>query len=234
MALDSRLPQPLFAKASSRKIAGWVAAIATMLVITGLFWPRTRTEPYQFATIAVGTVGASHDVLKVPVAALAYQPYDAHAGVPGITTQPASGKTTPTPGGSHNTSLLLSLDLTPDQLRRIEPVLDQARSDAEARYGLATGDARRKILRDTMRQAFDKVKPLLDPDQQARLELAYVQIGSAGSGAARGVVYVLSGGKPKPIPVRVGESDGAFSVVQSYDIQAGDKVITGGGSHPRP
>lgn len=236
MSTDSPVP-PRPATASLRKIGGWIAAVAVMLVITGFFWPKPTIEPYQLARIGLGNVGASHEVLKAPVAALAYTPYDAHAGMPGVNTSvadshaSASASASSSSGGTHNTSLLLSLDLTPDQLRKVEPVLDQARSDAEAHYGKATGDARRNILRDSMRVAFDKIKPLLTTGQQARLEQAYVQIGSAGSGATRGVVYILAGGKPKPIPVRVGESDGVFSVVQSYDLKAGDQVIVGGGPH---
>ena len=223
-------------KLSLRKIAGWGAAVLTMLAITWLFWPKPPAVPYQLAAVELGDVGTSHDVLKVPVAALAYLPYDPRTHLSGINTSTTTGTTgrkSPSPSGnSHNASLLQSLNLTIDQRRKIEPVLDKARDDAESHYGTATGDERRKILRDTMRVAFDQIQPLLTPDQQTKLELAYVQIGSAGTGAGRGVVYLLSNNKPVAIPVRVGASDGAFTVVQSYDLKQGDRVITGGGPHP--
>lgn len=234
MAGDSLIPKmSLRAKLSPRKVAGWTAALLTMLAITWLFWPKPPANPYQLAPVELGDVGATHDVLKVPVAALAFTPYDPRGKLSGISTSTTTTRRSQgTSGSSHNASLLQSLDLTTDQRRQIEPVLDAARDDAERHYGTATGDQRRKILRDTMRIAFDQIRPLLTKDQQAKLELAYVQIGSAGVGAGRGVVYLLSRGKPVAIPVRVGASDGAFTVVQSYDLKEGDKVVTGGGPHP--
>ncbi len=225
MAADS-----VVVKSSLRKVAGWAAALVTMLLVTWLFWPRPATLPYSLASVQLGDVGDAHDVLKVPVAALAYQPFDAHAQPAGVSTSTTAGqRSQTTPGSTHNTSLLLSLNLTPDQRRKIEPVLDKARAAAESRYGATTGDQRRKILRDAMAAAFAQVRPLLTPDQQTRLDLALVQIGSAGTGAGRGVVYVLHDNKPAAIPVRVGASDGVFTVVQSYDLKQGDKVVVAGG-----
>ena len=225
--------ESFLSKLSLRQVAGWAAAVLTMLAITWLFWPRPPADPYRLAAVELGDVDTSHDVLKVPVAALAYMPYDSRTKLSGVSTSTTTSlRSQSTPGSSHNVSLLQSLNLTADQRRKIEPVLDKARDDAESHYGTATGDERRKILRDAMRVAFDQVRPLLNTDQQAKLELAYVQIGSAGTGAGRGVVYMLSNGKPVAIPVRVGASDGAFTVVQSYDLKQGAQVVIGGG--PRP
>lgn len=228
MAGDSFIP-----KLSLRQIAGWAAALVTMLAITWLFWPKVVVTPYQLAPVQLGDVGETRAALKVPVAALAFSPYDPHTRPTGVSTNSTVTRQG-TQATTHNASLLQSLNLTPEQRRRIEPVLDQARADAEGHYGAATGEARRKILRDAMRVAFDRISPWLNDDQKTRLERAYVQIGSAGTGAARGLVYLLVNNKPVPVPVRVGATDGVYSVVQSYDLKPGDQVIIAGGPRPRP
>ncbi len=52
-------------------------------------------------------------------------------------------------------------------------------------------------------------------------------LGAGGSGAARARLWVLVEGKPQPIDVRVGLSDGAFTEVEGEGVTEGMEVIAG-------
>jgi HlyD family secretion protein len=56
--------------------------------------------------------------------------------------------------------------------------------------------------------------------------------GGRGGGMTGGVVYVLKDGKPSPMPVRVGASDGTYTQIVG-PLKAGQQVITGGGPKPK-
>jgi len=53
----------------------------------------------------------------------------------------------------------------------------------------------------------------------------------AGGGASR-VLWVLDGGAPKPVRVRVGITDGRNTEVSGGTLAAGDRVITGMSANP--
>ncbi len=50
----------------------------------------------------------------------------------------------------------------------------------------------------------------------------------------RGTVYVLKNGKPQPVSVRTGISDGAYTEVISDQLQPGEPVIVGVESTGKP
>jgi HlyD family secretion protein len=54
-----------------------------------------------------------------------------------------------------------------------------------------------------------------------------------GEGMRGGAVHVLRDGKPTPIAVRVGATDGSFTEVVG-PLKAGDQLIVGGGPKPPP
>ncbi|HEX7945357.1 MAG TPA: hypothetical protein VF495_11860, partial [Phenylobacterium sp.] len=54
------------------------------------------------------------------------------------------------------------------------------------------------------------------------------------AGMRGGTVYILGkDGKPMPVPVRVGSTDGSFTEIVSRDLKPGAQVITGGGPQPK-
>jgi HlyD family secretion protein len=51
------------------------------------------------------------------------------------------------------------------------------------------------------------------------------KLGLSASPAGKQQVYVLPGGKVKPVPVTFGISDGQFTAVTSGDLQTGEQVV---------
>jgi HlyD family secretion protein len=93
----------------------------------------------------------------------------------------------------------------------------------------------REVMRKNMEEAFAKLAPTLKPDQKTKLAALRATMaaggarGGRGGGMTGGVVYVLDkDGKPKPVPVRVGATDGTNTQIVG-PLKAGDQVITGGG-----
>jgi HlyD family secretion protein len=186
------------------------------------------------------------DVLKVPSAALRFTPADAQGkrtrsgaagfapglGAPGFGGGGfgrSGGQGQGQGGGYGGARLLEELDLDAAQKAKVQPVLDEARSKAQA--AAATGGDRRAAMREAMNAAFDRIKPLLRPDQQAKLEALRSRFAAGGK---RGVVWVLRDGKPTPITVRIGAGDGSATQIMSRQLKPGDQVITGGGPRARP
>ncbi|MGH6963999.1 MAG: hypothetical protein ACREE0_05920, partial [Phenylobacterium sp.] len=94
----------------------------------------------------------------------------------------------------------------------------------------------REAMRKNMDEAFAKLAPVLKPEQKTKLAAlrASMAQGRAGAGAMTGgVVYVLKDGKPAPVPVRVGATDGTNTQIVG-PLKAGDQVITGGGPKVKP
>ena len=192
-------------------------------------------------------------VLKVPSAALRFQPVDPDAKPAGASLSSAisggggfgggggfragggggqgGGGSQWSGGGGSRT--MDQLGLSDDQKKKIQPIMDKARADAMARMSAGGGGDRRKMFHDVYAAAFEQIKPILTPDQQKKLEVLQAQQGQGGGGGDRGVVYVLRDNKPVAMPARVGASDGAYTMIKTYDLKEGDQVIIGGGPHAK-
>jgi HlyD family secretion protein len=109
-----------------------------------------------------------------------------------------------------------------------------------AAFASAGGD--RKQMREAMSkitgEAFARLEPVLRPDQKAKLaalRAAMAQGRGRTAGMRGGTVYVLDkDGKPKPVAVRVGATDGSFTEIVSRELKPGAQIITGGGPRPKP
>ena len=134
-------------------------------------------------------------------------------------------------GGGMAGRVIEQLELTDAQRRQIEPILSRALQSArQGGGGNGGGRGQRNAARsEALNTAFDEIRPLLNAEQQARLETLRARL--AGSGE-RGIVWVLRDGEPVQVPVRIGASDGQRTEILSGELQEGDQVITGGG--PRP
>lgn len=188
------------------------------------------------------------NVMKVPNAALRWTPADQQAqttpargfggGVPGM----GPGFGPPRQGGQGGgrqgggfggQRMLQALDLTPDQQKKIQPIMAGIRQKAQT-----AGDdpqARRQAMRAAMQDAFAQIEPLLNADQKQKLAVLRAQMAAGGrnaQGMTSGVVYVLRDKKPVAVPVMVGGTDGSSTEVVG-PLKAGDQVITGGGPKPK-
>lgn len=199
--------------------------------------PRGRLLPGMTANADI-IIEQKPDVLKVPAAALRWKPASANAqtlpGPPGIGGPPPGGQG---PGGGRGAMagrLVEQLDLDEAQQKRWTVIQADLRQKMQAAFASSGGDpdAARAAARRNVEAAIAQLEPSLRPEQKAKLaalRATLVAGGRAGrDGFTGGVVYVLRDGKPAPVPVQVGATDGSSTEVRG-DLKAGDEVIIGGG-----
>lgn len=87
--------------------------------------------------------------------------------------------------------------------------------------GNASGAMRQRML-ERFNQQFGEFRATLRDDQRQAWDSAVNEL----VGARRAPVYVLADGKPKPVLVRVGASDGSSTEIIG-ELKAGDQVIVG-------
>ena len=182
-------------------------------------------------------------VLKVPVAALRWKPVDeqtpARAGGGGQGGQGGGGQGAGGQGGGQGggggrgggARFIEQLGLTPDQQKKAEPIVAEMRQKMMAAMGSDDPQARRAVMGKARDEMLAKLDPMLTPEQRTKLVAIRAQMQQGGGrrgGMASGVVWVVRDGKPTPVPVRVGATDGSYTEVTGA-IKAGDQVIIGGG-----
>jgi len=133
--------------------------------------------------------------------------------------------------------LVTELKLDAEQQQRLEPVFAEARNKFMGLRDMpeeARGKAGTAIRADLRA----KIEDVLKPEQKARYaEIAAEFAGRGGGGpSTRGRVWVVDGGKPRGIDVRVGLSDGAMTEVSGDGVAEGLEVIVGqqGGNTAAP
>jgi HlyD family secretion protein len=129
------------------------------------------------------------------------------------------------------------LDLNAAQQKQWTAIQADMRSKMQAARSSAGGD--RTQMREAMRKvttdALAKLEPSLNAAQKAKLvalKATMTQGRGAEAGMTAGVVYVLKDGKPSPVPVRVGATDGTSTQIVG-PLKTGDQVIIGGGPKPK-
>jgi HlyD family secretion protein len=202
-------------------------------------------------------VAQERNVLKAPSAALRWRPADQPApgqrgqgggqnaafgpggGPPGAGGQRQGGGQRGAAGFGQRADerLFEALQLDAGQKAKATTILTQAREKARtAAEGASDFAARRQATQAAMNAAYDQLDAILKPEQKTRLAAFRAQQAERGGGrrgaAQRGTLWVLDKGKPTPISVRVGGTDGSFTEV-SGQIREGQAVITGGGPKPK-
>jgi HlyD family secretion protein len=227
--------------------------VVAYIVIAQADNPGGRLMPGMTANADI-VIQQLRGVLKVPAAALRWTPPDQRPQSPRRGGGPvAVGPGGPGGGGGFRQGggggggggggsamggrMLEALDLSPDQRKKADVIVAEARARAMA---AASGDpqARRQAMRQTTQEVLAKLEPILKPAQKAKLIALRARMAATGGGRGRGgmtggVVHILRDGKPVAVPVRVGASDGSFTQIVG-PLKAGDQVIVGGGPKPKP
>lgn len=191
-----------------------------------------------------------NNVLRVPAAALRWTPPDQDAstqqrgggfGGPPGGGPPGAGGGRGQGGGQGGANRLNriaeELDLDDGQKAKAETIFAEARQKAmAAAAGASDPQARRKAMREAMEEAYAKLEPILKPAQKDKLVALRARAAQGGGGRGRGgmsagVVWILKDGKPSPVQVLVGATDGSYTEIvdRSGVIKEGVSVITGGG-----
>jgi len=226
---------------SVRKAAQNVQNVVTYIAIISANNDRGELLPGMTANVRIVT-DTRDSVLKVPNAALRFRPPGEGAAskadgtkAEGQAKSVQSAEVNAGKGGAgggqmnqFRERIVTELKVDAEQQQRLDPIFAEMRNkfmglrdlpeEARARQGSA--------IRSEMRA---RVEEILKPEQKARYaEIVSELAGRAGGGqATRGRIYLMESGKPKPIDVRVGLSDGAMSEVAGDGIAEGNEVIVG-------
>jgi HlyD family secretion protein len=212
--------------------------------------PQSKLLPGMTANADI-VIQTLPNVLKVPAAALRWSPPSenntrtptAIGGPPGFGGPPTGGR----PGGGGGgggqrgggtSRVAEQLDLDAGQKKAWEAIQAEQRPKMMAVFAAAGGDRKQagEAVRKLREESFARLEPLLKPEQKTKLAALRASMaqgrGRAG-GMTGGVVYILKDGKPSPVPVRVGATDGTNTQIAG-PLKVGDQVITGGGPKGKP
>lgn len=242
-----------------RKAAQTVQNVVTYTVVVSAANTDLALVPGMTANVRIVTE-QRENVLKVPNAALRFRPPDFQEPQPGRAARegaigalaggvsrlvaaahaqgqpPAQGQG----GGAlaqFRARLERDLSLTDAQKQQVDAIFAAMREKFAAIREAPEGE--RAALRERNRAELrERIAEILNPGQRAR----YLEIVAEISGRqpSRGRVFVLDEtGKPRPVQVRTGLSDGSFTEVSGEGIKEGDTVVIGlvsatGASAPPP
>ena len=123
----------------------------------------------------------------------------------------------------------LERDLTLDaaQKTKLDDIYAGLRSKFMALRDLPE-DQRPKASAAVRAEMRAKIAEILTPEQKPKYEAIVAELaGRAASGGGRGRLFAMVDGKPNPIDVRVGVSDGSNTEVSARDLKDGIEIIVG-------
>jgi len=216
-----------------RKAARTVQNVVTYNVVIAVDNPDQKLLPGMTANVRVVT-STRQDVR--------YRP-------PGEEPAPTGAAATTGPGGTPfqrppppsleetKARLTKELKLTDDQQKKLEPILEESRSQFTA-LNRVPQEQRRAAATRVREESRQKIRALLTPEQQAIFD--QMPQGQSGRGGGQsGRVWVLGpDGKPSAVSIRLGISDGNVTEVVGGDLKEGQEVLVGtlaaGSAAPRP
>jgi HlyD family secretion protein len=134
--------------------------------------------------------------------------------------------------------LKTELALTPAQIQQLDAIVAELRPIVADVQSLEQPQRREKM--QAYRKALvERLEPLLTPEQKTRYAAFRAQQGEAqraraetSAGAPSGIpgrIFVLEGGLPRAIEVKLGASDGAQTEIIGNNVTTDMRLITGGG-----
>ncbi|HBB17019.1 MAG TPA: HlyD family secretion protein [Syntrophus sp. (in: bacteria)] len=199
-----------------------------------------KLKPGMTANVSL-LVSHKESVLKIPNAALRFRPDFAKREAGALQKKPASAPAPSPSKGAPDPEAILErlkteLTLTPEQQASITILLKDAQTQIRAAYragGAEEGKAKGKELRLSNRL---KIRSLLTQEQQKKYDQMGQRLETAeGPAPVYRVWTPVQGGKPVPVEITAGVSDGSFTEVVSGAVKEGQEVITealGGNSKP--
>jgi HlyD family secretion protein len=198
-------------------------------------------------------VAEKPNVLRVPNSALRFRPPGADggpagggAGGGGGQARGGGGESGSGGGGGQGggglrsieqvrDGLVKGLKLTEEQQRKLDPILEDSRSQMMAMRGGGLGEAERRAAAQKIREGTrQKIRAMLTPEQQAKYD---EMVGASADRRAGtpGRVFVLGpDGKPVAVQLTLGITDGSSTEVQRGELKEGQEVIVGAAGGTRP
>jgi len=215
-----------------RKASRTVQNVVTYNVVIAVSNPDQKLLPGLTANVRIVTT-TRPDVLRVSNAALRFRPPGEEAPAPAGSPPPSGPGATPfqrpTPPSAEEIKARLAkeLKLTEEQQKKLDPILDEARSQYSG-LNRVPQEQRRTAAQRIREESRVKIRALLTPEQQAQFDQMPQGQGRSGSGGQSGRVWVLGpDGKPRGVAVRLGISDGTSTELLSGELKEGEEVLTG-------
>ncbi|MGH7306709.1 MAG: hypothetical protein ACRELZ_25810, partial [Candidatus Rokuibacteriota bacterium] len=127
--------------------------------------------------------------------------------------------------------LVKGLSLTEAQQAKVDPILQEGREQLRGLQGLPDAERRPKAqkIREAQRA---RIREILTDEQKKHYDEMAAAAGEARSGTAGRVWVVGPDGKPAPLALSLGLSDGASTEVLRGDVREGQDVIVGSTGTP--
>ena len=213
-----------------RKSPVTVQNVVSYTVVISARNPDLALLPGMTANVRI-IVDQREDALKAPNAALRFRPAGAAEAKPVADAKPTA-EAPPAPRGAQALERFrerIVEELKPDAAQRAR--LDQVFAELRARLAplrdIADPAERRRQGERLRTEARARVAELLRPDQKAAYEQLLSELAAARNAPATGRVWVLEGGTPKPVDVRLGLSDGTSTEILGGSLKAGTEVVVG-------
>ena len=179
------------------------------------------------------------DVLRVPNAALRFRPTGSAAtpDMPAAAAEESSRPRGERPMRALRERMAAELQPTPEQATAIDRIMAEARENSPGREPGLSDEERRAAMRRSRQDLMRAVAAVLDPERRAKFEAMAAEMrGRTPPQAEAGMpgrVHMLDPeGKPKPIGLRLGVSDGSYTEVLAGELTEGAGVIVGGPRAP--
>ncbi len=215
-----------------RKAPQTVQNVVTYNVVVSARNPDGRLLPGMTANVRL-VVDQKENALKVSNAALRYRPPgEAAEAAPAAGARASGGQGTPPSIEQIRDQLVKSLGLTPEQVKKLEPILQEGRDKFRALMTRNPTEGERRIEGQKIREASrEQIRAILTPDQRGKYDqqVAEQAGGRAGAGSSGRVFILGPDGKPKAVTVQLGISDGNFTEIAGGEVKDGQDIITGTG-----
>jgi len=218
-----------------RKAPQTVQNVVTYNVVVSARNSDGRLLPGMTANVRL-VVDQKENILKVPNAALRYRPPGEAAEIPPAPGAGPSGAQGAPPSVEQiRDRLVKSLGLTPEQQKKLEPILQEGRERFRTLMMRNPTEGERRIEGQKIRESSrEQIRAILTPDQRGKYDqqVAEQTGGRAGAGSS-GRVWILGpDSKPLAVTVQLGISDSTYTEIVSGDLRDGQEVITGTGDRP--
>ena len=224
-----------------RKSAQTVQNVVTYTVLVSAANPDGQLMPGMTANVRIVT-DTRESVLKVANAALRFRPPGEGAAGDGKAAPDAKAvaeKAAPPAGQGAGGGqlqqlrerLVAELKLDEAQQARLQPILDQARGRFMGLRDLPE-EARAKAMTTARAEMRAAVEEILRPEQKPRYAEIMAELAGRSGQSGRGRVWVLAEGRPQPVEVRTGLTDGTATEIAGPGVEEGLEVIAGAQGAP--
>jgi HlyD family secretion protein len=145
-------------------------------------------------------------------------------GAPGVT-----GGGVPQSPEQVRDRLTKGLGLNPEQKTKVESILQDTSQKMRDLTARGVSDSERRIEATRIREATrEQIRAVLTPEQRAKYDTDLTDAQLARQGAFSGRVFTSEvGGKPTPVTVHTGITDGNFTEIVGGDLKDGQEVLLG-------